>query len=295
MPRRQGIDAGSGRPPSGGCRRAAGVVLVAHQTRFAPGPLRGREFASRLIFPEPDRGGLVMARKSRASGKDYEVGYGRPPKHSQFKPGVSGFPGGPHGKKAKAQKVSTLDPVLEAVLKVMDERVEVPVGGGTRRVTATEAVVRAIRDEILAGDVRRAGMLLELISRAHEADRSRPGPDGTEISEAVLEFAKWQRQRDLLQADEAEGGVILDRHEGEIPATEEAGKEDQQQVEASGSSSRQESREPDTPRRDARGDAPHAGAGADWSPPSKRRQAGEPLIVDKWPLKSHGWGTSGSP
>lgn len=61
---------------------------------------------------------------------DYEVGYGKPPKHSQFPPGVS-------GNKGRRKRAETAG---EIVARVRDETVE----WDGRRVTKLELMIRAV-------------------------------------------------------------------------------------------------------------------------------------------------------
>jgi hypothetical protein len=84
-------------------------------------------------------------------------GYGKPPKHSRFKPGVSGNPLG-----RPKRKASTIGEAINGVLNSPAEYFE---GGRPRRTTRQELAVRALTKDALRGDVRAAEMLLKL--RAH--------------------------------------------------------------------------------------------------------------------------------
>jgi hypothetical protein len=86
-----------------------------------------------------------------------EGGYGKPPKHSRFKPGVSGNPLG-----RPKRKASTIGEVINDVLTAPAEYLE---GGRPRRTTRQELAIRALTKHALSGDVRAAEMLLKL--RAH--------------------------------------------------------------------------------------------------------------------------------
>ncbi len=67
-----------------------------------------------------------MARKKTTpASADYEVGRGKPPRSSQFKPGQSGNPG---GRKKGSRNFRTI------VLEVLDSEIELTEGGRTRRV-----------------------------------------------------------------------------------------------------------------------------------------------------------------
>jgi Family of unknown function (DUF5681) len=66
---------------------------------------------------------------------DYEVGYGKPPKHGQFKPGQSGNPKG----RPKAARSTPTD-----VAGILAEPLLVTTGGTTRRMSAFEVGARQL-------------------------------------------------------------------------------------------------------------------------------------------------------
>jgi hypothetical protein len=98
----------------------------------------------------------------------YEVGHAKPPKHSRFKPGVSGNPQG-----RPKRKASTIGEAINDVLSGPAEYLE---GGRPRRTTRQELVIRALVKDALSGDVRAAEMVLKL--RAHALSS---GDVGSEI------------------------------------------------------------------------------------------------------------------
>ena len=102
-------------------------------------------------------------RRSPPSNRSGEVGYGRPPAHSRFRPGQSGNPKGrPSGKKSvpDADPLQILGPLLRKILK---EKLTLPDGDRTRRVSKLEAVFRSLVDRAAKGEVRVVAMLVELL------------------------------------------------------------------------------------------------------------------------------------
>ena len=74
---------------------------------------------------------------------DYEVGYGRPPKHTRFQPGRSGNVSGRRKKK----------PVHETdVLRILDEPVAVRAGNRKKEMVPREIALRKMAKSALAGD-----------------------------------------------------------------------------------------------------------------------------------------------
>lgn len=99
-----------------------------------------------------------------ASGDDYEVGYGRPPKHTRFKSGKSGNPSGrPKG----SRNVSTI------LNKALGRKVRVRDGERVREVTVLDAAIERLTRQAAGGDVRSIKIMLELIQQT--------GGFGTEV------------------------------------------------------------------------------------------------------------------
>lgn len=85
--------------------------------------------------------------------RDYEVGYGRPPTHTRFQPGVSGNPSGrPRG----SQNFRTLlDRILKEEIPLLD-------GEQQRKVSKAEAITRRLVIGALKGDTRSQMTLFRL-------------------------------------------------------------------------------------------------------------------------------------
>lgn len=107
-----------------------------------------------------------------ADQDDYEVGYGKPPKESRFKKGVSG---NPKGRPAGARNILTI------CKQVGNELVTVSENGRTRQMTKVEATVRQMYLMGMKGDHRSMRELLRLQSLAEQAEASTP--DHHEVDE----------------------------------------------------------------------------------------------------------------
>ncbi|MGE7157489.1 DUF5681 domain-containing protein [Methylorubrum rhodesianum] len=82
---------------------------------------------------------------------DYEVGYGRPPRASRFKPGQCGNP------KGRPRKPKTL---MEAVERELDCTAVVREGGREKRLTKLEVVSRQLVDASCRGQLGATRLLL---------------------------------------------------------------------------------------------------------------------------------------
>ena len=89
--------------------------------------------------------------------KDYSVGYGKPPKHSQFPKGRSGNPKG----RPKGQLNLKTDLAAE-----LNRRIDIREGERRRRVTKQEALIKRLVEKGLNGDQRAMTALFNLIVRA---------------------------------------------------------------------------------------------------------------------------------
>lgn len=85
---------------------------------------------------------------------DYEIGYGKPPKHSQFKKGVCPNPRGRPRRRGPS--------IGDVVRDVLSETTNIPCKDRVQRGSRLELVIRRHFVAALSGDVGSAAMLLRL-------------------------------------------------------------------------------------------------------------------------------------
>jgi len=102
----------------------------------------------------------MFRRKTTASTGDgkkgYEVGYGKPPRDSQYRPGQSGYPAG------RRKGVRNLKTDVKRTLKMP---VKVTKGGRTRTRSTQEVALMVLREKALNGNSRALERLFELALR----------------------------------------------------------------------------------------------------------------------------------
>ena len=90
----------------------------------------------------------------------YDVGYGRPPSHTRFKPGVSGNPQG----RPKGTKNLQTD-----VLEEIREKVTVREGEKAQAISKQRAVVKTVVMRALKGDAKAISTIVSLLLRFQES------------------------------------------------------------------------------------------------------------------------------
>jgi Family of unknown function (DUF5681) len=100
---------------------------------------------------------------SDTKDSNYEVGFGKPPKHTQFHKGRSG---NPKGRARGSRNASTL---LDEALR---ERVIVAENGRRRKVTKLEVVLTQLVNKAAQGDHSATRLLLEWTERLQLTDRA---------------------------------------------------------------------------------------------------------------------------
>ena len=86
--------------------------------------------------------------------KGYEIGYKKPPKHTQFKPGQSGNP------KGRPPGIKNLATDLQEEL---EEKVLITEASKTYTVTKQRAMLKTLFAKALKGDARAGNVLINLI------------------------------------------------------------------------------------------------------------------------------------
>jgi Family of unknown function (DUF5681) len=100
----------------------------------------------------------------------YEVGYGRPPAHSQFKPGQSGNPVG--GKKGQPT-------VSEVLMKEAARLVKVKRGDTVETITKHEVVIRRLFQSAMEGDIAASRLVLFGLAQNMPDPSDAPAEDET--------------------------------------------------------------------------------------------------------------------
>ena len=120
---------------------------------------------------------------------DYEVGYGKPPKHGQFKKGQSGNPKG----RPKGSRNFTTD-----VKNALKEPVCITKGGKRKTVSTQLASILRLREKALSGDARALDRMIDLARNYNDEDI--PG-SVAELSQDDAEILKAHTDRVLRQAE----------------------------------------------------------------------------------------------
>jgi hypothetical protein len=133
-------------------------------------------------------------------GRDYEVGYGKPPRHTRFRKGQSG---NPQGRPRESKNLATL------LKEALNEPVIVAENGGRRKITMREAIIKQLVKRSATADLRATKILLDLVrdieGQRGEGRREAEGEPCsaetralTEVDKKVIEqlrarFAKGER------------------------------------------------------------------------------------------------------
>jgi hypothetical protein len=118
------------------------------------------------------------------SNKPYTVGYGKPPKRTQFTAGKSGNPSGhKNGKKNFATALGT----------ELDRRVIVKEEGRRKKITKREATAKQLVNKAASGDPKAIAVLLNE-TRFHEAEAAAGLPSVTMAQEDHLVMANIVRR-----------------------------------------------------------------------------------------------------
>jgi hypothetical protein len=98
---------------------------------------------------------------------DYEVGYGKPPRHTRFKKGEPSA--NPRGRPAKNLAALLVEGLNKPVVVTED--------GQRRTITVREAIVTQLINKSATADLRATKMLLDMIKDAEKQTAATPPPE----------------------------------------------------------------------------------------------------------------------
>ncbi len=111
--------------------------------------------------------------------RDYEVGYGKPPRHSRFKKGRSGNP------KGRPKGAKNLKTELEEELQ---EKIVVREGKTRKVVSKQRAMLKSLTAKAVQADPRASALVIDMIYRLLHADA--PESPGREPSDDDLDILR---------------------------------------------------------------------------------------------------------
>jgi hypothetical protein len=124
--------------------------------------------------------------------KNYDVGYGKPPKKTQWKKGQSGNPGG-----AKACKKNP-KPLMQSLAEQLNEPVSITKGGKSKLVPLSEALVMKLLQGWLGAEVKdQISILQKLVALGlfnAQAESLEGANDDFELSEADRRLIEMARE-----------------------------------------------------------------------------------------------------
>ena len=151
---------------------------------------------SKITIGAADATGVSQPIGGKPKKADYETGYRKPPKATQFKKGQSGNPKG-------AKKKTEIDDIRLMVEDVLAEPVSLREGERTITVSKLEAVLRAHLLNALKGDQKAAKALFRLAQKTDLFTKAKPrsnlviDPPGSNPEERMLIRAYADRMRSI--------------------------------------------------------------------------------------------------
>lgn len=122
--------------------------------------------------------------------KGYEVGYRKPPKHTQFKKGQSGNPSG------KPKKILSED---EIVLRELNARVPITEGGKQKRMAKMEIVLKRQVNLAMQGDPKAVRFVME---NYRTALKNREAADEDGVMHVTLVFdEEEERMKQIAESN----------------------------------------------------------------------------------------------
>ena len=135
--------------------------------------------------------------------RDYEIGYGKPPRGRPFQKGQSGNPRGPRRKDLSSLLIAALN-----------EPVYVTIDGKRRKITKRQAIVTQLVNESAGANLRATKMLFDMMKEVEQkAGAAAPEPPKlTATDREIVElFVARLRRQIAAEAAEAAASAATDQ------------------------------------------------------------------------------------
>jgi hypothetical protein len=121
----------------------------------------------------------------------YKVGYGKPPKHSRFRKGISG------NRKGRPKGKRNIATILRAIL---EEQITVREGRVWKTFTKLEAALKQLTDKAASGDLIALRQLTALVRSAEEHDIEPATKQLTDVDLKIMQRV-LQRQSTFVKGE----------------------------------------------------------------------------------------------
>ena len=127
-------------------------------------------------------------------GNDYDIGYGKPPKRTQFQPGVSGNPRGrPRGSR-NVRAALREDQLAKLIFQEANRKINVREDGRLRKITMAEAILRSLAAKAAQGNRLHQKLFFDLYCQSETSERERD----ERILDGIIDY-KCQAERVLAR------------------------------------------------------------------------------------------------
>jgi hypothetical protein len=123
---------------------------------------------------------------------DYEIGYGKPPKRTQFQPGVSGNPGGRRRGSKNVRPAVREDQMAKLIFQEANRKINVREDGRLRKITMAEAILRSLAAKAAQGNRLHQKLFLDLYALSQASERERD----ERILDGIIDY-KCKAEREL--------------------------------------------------------------------------------------------------
>ncbi len=136
---------------------------------------------------------------------DYEIGFGRPPKHTRFEKGRAGNPRG------RSKGTKNLKTELEEELR---ERIIVREGGKAKKVSKQRAILKGQAAKAAQGDTKAAIFIGNLVLKLLDTGANEPLTEGASDDDLAILEAYARQLRPPAPDDDPSAGSLKTDNEG---------------------------------------------------------------------------------